>query len=143
MLQEIIYSWQDFDSDMRILSGRVSGSGVLPDFIVGIKRGGLIPSVKFSHILDIPLRVATIYKDNISIELEDVSRSSNLLLVDEICDSGDTLQRMRSYLLSEGFSNIYSACLFYNIRQSFTVDYSARKIDREKENRWIVFPWEN
>jgi len=143
MLQEIIYSWQDFDSDMRILSGRVSASGVMPHFIVGIKRGGLVASVKFSHILSVPLRVATINKDVIDIELEDVSKSSNLLLVDEICDSGDTLQRIRSYLIAEGFPNIYSACLFYNIRQSFIVDYTARKIDREKENRWIVFPWEN
>lgn len=143
MLQEIKYSWQDFDSDMRILSGKVSESGKIPDFIIGIKRGGLLPSVKFSHILSVPLRVATIYKDNIDIELEDVSKSSNLLLVDEICDSGDTLQKMRSYLLHEGFANIRSACLYYNIRQSFLVDYSARKIDREKENGWIVFPWEN
>ena len=143
MLKEIIYSWQDFDSDMRILSGLVSRSGKLPDFIIGIKRGGLIPSVKFSHILSAPLRVATIYKDNISIELEDVSKSSNLLLVDEICDSGDTLHKIRSHLILDGFSNVYSACLYYNIRQSFMVDYSARKIDREKENKWIVFPWEN
>jgi hypoxanthine phosphoribosyltransferase len=143
MLQEIKYSWQDFDSDMRILSGKVSESGKIPDFIIGIKRGGLLPSVKFSHILSVPLRVATIYKDNINIELEDVSKSSNILLVDEICDSGDTLQKMRSYLLHEGFANIRSACLYYNIRQSFLVDYSARKIDREKENGWIVFPWEN
>ena len=143
MLQEIKYSWRDFDSDMRILSGKVSESGKIPDFIIGIKRGGLLPSVKFSHILSVPLRVATIYKDNINIELEDVSKSSNLLLVDEICDSGDTLQKMRSYLLHEGFANIRSACLYYNIRQSFLVDYSARKIDREKENGWIVFPWEN
>ncbi len=143
MLKEIIYSWQDFDSDMRILSGRISSSGSLPDFIVGIKRGGLIASVKFSHILATPMRVATIYKNNISIELEDVSKSSNLLLVDEICDSGDTLQRVKSHLLSEGFLNIRSACLYYNTRQSFIVDYTARKIDREKENKWIVFPWEN
>jgi xanthine phosphoribosyltransferase len=128
---------------MRILSGKVSESGKIPDFIIGIKRGGLLPSVKFSHILSVPLRVATIYKDNINIELEDVSKSSNILLVDEICDSGDTLQKMRSYLLHEGFANIRSACLYYNIRQSFLVDYSARKIDREKENGWIVFPWEN
>jgi hypoxanthine phosphoribosyltransferase len=143
MLQEIRYSWQDFDSDMRILSGKISESGSIPDFIIGIKRGGLLPSVKFSHILSVPLRVATIYKDNISIELEDISKSSNLLLVDEICDSGDTLQKMMSHLLSEGFLNVRSACLYYNIRQSFLVDYSARKIDRDKENRWIVFPWEN
>lgn len=143
MLQEIRYSWQDFDSDMRILSGKISESGNIPDFIIGIKRGGLLPSVKFSHILSVPLRVATIHKDNISIELDDVSKSSSLLLVDEICDSGDTLQKMMSHLISEGFTKIHSACLYYNIRQSFLVDYTARKIDRDKENRWIVFPWEN
>lgn len=142
-MQETRYTWEDFDNDIRIISGFISASGWFPDFIIGVKRGGLIPAVRLSHILKIPMKIASTDNNNISIELKNVSKSDRLLLVDEICDSGDTLQKIRHDLLLGGYIEVRSACLYYNIRQSFIADYYARKIDRDKNNNWIVFPWES
>ena len=52
---KIFYSWQDFDESIEILTNYITMSGWTPDYIVGVKRGGLVPAIKLSHVFDKPL----------------------------------------------------------------------------------------
>jgi hypoxanthine phosphoribosyltransferase len=77
-------------------------------------------------------------------EVEEISTDKKILIVDDICDSGITLSQIILKFYSKGFDidKIKTCALFYNISQNFLVDCYTREIDRLKDDRWILFPWE-
>jgi hypoxanthine phosphoribosyltransferase len=149
MPQKINYAWNDFDDDIEILTNYIHASQWLPDYIVGVKRGGLVPAIKLSHIFNKPLIMMSCQlrdnKDNEVrlYEVEQLPKQKNILIVDDICDSGITLQKIFYQLSLEGFSNIKACSLIYNPAQDFHIDYYSREIDRSQDDRWIIFPWES
>ncbi len=115
--------------------------------VVGIARGGLIPAVIISHKLDIPMLTYSVssYKGKtrhtINVTqggglLSKLEKDHKILIVDDICDSGHTIDHMRS-LLSE--YDITVATLVARPKTRYMVDYSTPfGID----DRWVQFPWE-
>jgi xanthine phosphoribosyltransferase len=148
MPDKVFYSWSDFDNDIDILANYINTNQWIPDYIVGVKRGGLVPAIKLSHVFNKPLIMMSCQlRDNKDkevrlYEVEQLPKDKNVLIVDDICDSGATFKTIIDRLLVEGFSNIKTCSLIYNFAQDFRVDYCAREIDRFHDTRWIVFPWE-
>jgi uncharacterized protein len=140
-----------FIDDVRTLARFLRSSDWQPDFIVGIGRGGLVPAVFLSHATGIALlsvdhssKVPT-FGDELLTKLADKTNvGERLLIVDDINDSGKTLQYLKAAFLEAGgiAASLRVAVLIDNIRSIETVDYRARTIDREQEPRWFVFPWE-
>lgn len=91
--------------------------------IYGIPRGGLVIAVMMSHILNIPYtdRLQSLYGER-------------FLVVDDIADSGETLQQMRA----EVFKNAEFATIHYNKDSIFKPNFYVSM----KQNDWIVYPWE-
>lgn len=92
--------------------------------VYGLPRGGLIFAVMISHKLHIPMLA---------------SPCKGCLIVDDICDSGESLVHYRKN--SSGHED-----LEYNIA---TMYYKENKLGivpdcyfETKEDKWIVFPWE-
>ena len=103
------------------LCTQISTSYIKFDSIYGLQRGGLIPAVMISHKLGIPM-VETI-------------KSSNTLIVDDICDSGETFTKW-----SKKYPTIEFACLHYKPHTSnFVPTFSANRLQSDS---WIVYPWE-
>lgn len=151
MSNKTVYSWSDFDTDIEAISNQLINTHWAPDYIVGVKRGGLIPAIKLSHILNKPLimmscqlRDSTDNKVRLY-EVEEVPNDKNILIVDDICDSGITMSQIMVQFLANLFvpSNVRTCALIFNTAQKFLVDYSGRNIDRTEDDSWIVFPWEN
>jgi len=146
---QIFYSWNDFDDDMELLTNHIRSTKWIPDYIVGVKRGGLIPAIKLSHIFNKPLIMMSCqlrdHTDNEVrlYEVEEIPKDKNILIVDDICDSGITLKKIVDQLCIEGFSKIRTCSLIFNTSQDFPIDYPGRDIDRKIDDRWILFPWEN
>lgn len=144
----IFYSWEDFDKDSLYIGRQLHASNWTPDYIVGVKRGGLIPAIKLSHLLNKPLIMMSCqlrdHTDNEVrlYEVEEIPKDKKILVVDDICDSGLTLQKIMAELSIKGFSQIRTCSLFYNTSQSFVIDYKARIINRLQDSSWILFPWE-
>ena len=111
---KLYLSWDDINILVEDLCHTLASSGVQIKSITGIERGGLIPAVMISHKLNIPY-VTKINKDT--------------LVVDDICDSGETLKNMVSG---------YTATLHYKKTAVFTPDFYAKEVGSE----WIVYPWE-
>ncbi len=86
--------------------------------IYGIPRGGLIPAVRLSHILKIPLTQ----------EIEE-----NTLVVDEICDSGETLKKILEK------HKVKTLSLHTRKSSKIKPDITGEFI---QNNDWIVYPWE-
>lgn len=51
----IKYSWQDVEKAVQDIAMQMYKSNWRPDYIVGITRGGLVPSVMLSHMTGVPL----------------------------------------------------------------------------------------
>jgi hypoxanthine phosphoribosyltransferase len=141
------YNWFNFDEDVIKLATKISEDW-MPDYVAGVKRGGIIPAVKLSHLLGKPLIVISCQlRDNEDrevklLEAEKLPKNKKILVVDDICDSGETFDKIAYKLKSYGFNEIKCCSLFYNESQAFLIDFKANLIDRSKDDRWIVFPWE-
>lgn len=150
-VNKLIYSWNDFDSDCETIFSKLLSSNWIPDYIVGVKRGGLIPAVVLSHKFNKPLIMMSCQLRDSSdkevrlYEVEEVPNDKNVLIVDDICDSGITMSKIMVQFFSNLFApnNVRTCSLIYNTDQRFIVDYYSKEINRQIENRWIVFPWEN
>lgn len=139
------YSWNDFQKDLLYINNKIYYSGWLPDVVVGIKRGGLVPAVAMSHLFQIPMHTITYQsregeKNTCFVDLLKLNYDLKILIVDDICDTGETFKEIKNK--TKNYKNIKFCSIYYNIRQGFEVDYFTRKIDREKNQDWIVFPWE-
>ena len=111
---KVFVYWDDISILVDELCSTITSSGVQIKSITGIERGGLIPAVMISHKLNIPY-TTKINKDT--------------LVVDDICDSGETLKNMVAG---------YTATLHYKKTASFTPDFYSKEVGEE----WIVYPWE-
>lgn len=111
---KVFVYWDDITVLVDELCNTITSSGVQIKSITGIERGGLIPAVMISHKLNIPY-TTKINKDT--------------LVVDDICDSGETLKNMVAG---------YTATLHYKKTASFTPDFYSKEVGDE----WIVYPWE-
>jgi hypoxanthine phosphoribosyltransferase len=151
MKEKLVYSWENFDNDVKIIKLQLLANNWIPDYIVGVKRGGLIPAIKLSHTLNKPMIMMSCQlrdsadKEVRLYEVEEIPKDKNILIVDDICDSGITMSKIIIQFLSNFFppNNVKTCSLFYNISQNFYVDYYARSINRLVEDRWISFPWES
>ncbi len=136
--------------------------GFKPDYVVGITRGGLNPALMISHYLDIPmhtLKVSLRDDDHCETNLwmaEEAYTGKNILIVDDINDSGATLnwiiedwEKSVSLPIDETWDHTWNksvkfAVLVDNENSAFgLVDYVGMSINKFDDPSWIIFPWEN
>lgn len=142
------YSSSDFIQDVDKVAHDIIVAGKEIDYIVGITRGGLMPSVLLSHRLDVPMRTvswSTFHKDQMREHAydiaDDISEGKNILLVDDILDSGRTIQELlEDWQCPRDAISI--AVLLHNTDQSIMPDYFGRQFSRKTDPAWIDFWWE-
>lgn len=151
MSDKFYYSWYDLDYDIHHIYFELQCDEWLPDYVVGVKRGGLIPAIKLSHLFNRPLIMMSCQlRDSTDnevrlYEVEQIPSDKKILIVDDICDSGITLSKIIKKFDINGFStaNIKTCSLIFNTDQKFLVNYYGRTINRSTFNKWIAFPWEH
>jgi uncharacterized protein len=128
------------------IEDRLVHSMFIPDVILGVNRGGLIPGVYLSHrmnrpheALDVRLRDHRAESD-LDVLYRHVSRGSKILIIDDINDSGATFNHIAENCIYD--SNIRYAAVINNRPSAFEVNYYGYEIDKSVEDRWVVFPWE-
>ncbi len=131
---EIILMLKDIIQKLKIDDYR-------PDFIVGLNRGGLPLAVMMSHYFKVPcIPIQASLRDyNKWDVLIEINNDKKYLIMDDICDSGDTLFKLSKTYSQE---NIKYAVLIHNIKSKFNPDYRSKEIDRSKDLSWMVYPWE-
>lgn len=109
----------------------------VPELVVGLARGGLVPANYISQFFD-----CNFYALNKQEQFPEYNEIGNILIVDDINDTGKTFTDVNNDLSIIGIEVRY-ASLLDNASSDFTVDYYGREIDKAKDPSWIVFPWEN
>ena len=145
-------AYESFVADVQAIACQLERDAWVPQFIVGIGRGGLVPGAYLSHrtgiamlSVDYSSHVAG-FSDELLAKLAKMSIAGDrILFVDDINDSGATLVYLRDAILASGgiAGNQRVAVLINNRRSRATVDYWSRMIDRDVDKDWFVFPWES
>ena len=147
-------SWDDYHRSIEVLAKQVFDSGWTFDHVLCLARGGLRPGDVFSRLFNVPLSILTVssYReeggtqrgalciaDRITSTAD--ALSGRLLLIDDLVDSGDTLQRVGEWLLNRHpeISEIRSAVIWYNENSSVCPDYFVHPV---AGNPWIHQPFE-
>ena len=115
--------WRDVEDAVERLATNIINSKVEITAVGGLPRGGLIPAVMLSHKMNIPF----VSQANIA------GVVGNILIVDDICDTGKTLKRFKFE------DNVYTATLHYKSSAEYEPNFWWRLA---YENEWIVYPWE-
>lgn len=144
-------SHDDFLAATQAVVAAVQRGGWMPDYLVGIGRGGLVPAVYMAHALNLPMlsvdhssKVPGFADELLGKVAKKSADGVKLLIVDDINDSGGTIAHVRALLAGSGGDSdqLRFAVLIDNIRSQMRVDYYAEAIDRHDDKRWFVFPWE-
>tara|TARA_B100000963_G_C22586019_1_gene653124 strand:- start:950 stop:1402 length:453 start_codon:yes stop_codon:yes gene_type:complete len=138
---------EDFINSLKKIIKQIRNTNWSPNIILSINRGGCIPGIYLSHhlnlkhkVIDIQLRDSTRPPD-LKIIKEKINEFDNILLVDDINDSGKTLKTI--YDLSNSYSKtIYNATLIFNQESKVKTDFYGKIIRRSEDKNWYVFPWE-
>jgi hypoxanthine phosphoribosyltransferase len=116
--------------------------------IIAIQRGGLLPAVILAHMLELPITVVSysskVGKGNDKTEtniLPLIDKEDRVLIVDDICDSGNTLYEVKSFYERDGLF-AYTFVLYYKSLHAPMIipDFHWRTIPENAG--WIIFPYE-
>ena len=142
------YSWEDIEISVKDINEQINSTDWKPDVIIGIANGGSIPATLFSKISNIPCKIVTVQlRDGTvqeTLDIDDIHTKygKNILIVDEINDTGETLLWiLNNWHLST--SDIKIATLTYNKASMINSDFYYWKIDKRIDPVWIVYPWES
>ncbi len=141
-------SWEHVNTLSRIVAKSVRTFGFQPDFIIGLARGGFVPSRNLADFLGV--------KDLISLKVGHWGVASNtgkaelkypikidltgkkVLIVDDITDTGDSMILAKDYVQTLGPAEIKTATLMHITHSKFVPDFYAEEV---KEWTWFIFPW--
>jgi len=143
-------SWEQFHRDARALTWRLTASERKFKAIACITRGGLVPALIVARELNIRL-IDTIcitsyhdYKEQgavqvmkgISPELSALAADggSEILLIDDLVDTGKTARIVRDMLPRAHFATVYAKPMGRPLVDTFVTEVS--------QDTWIYFPWD-
>jgi hypoxanthine phosphoribosyltransferase len=153
-MKKVYVSWSDVESMTQHILRQMHQDAWQPDYVVGITRGGLVPANLISQYLGVPMETLKVSLRGEQPDCEsnfwmpeDADRGQRILIVDDINDSGETLnwiQKDWGQSVQWG-DNVRLAVLYDNESSAsqHTPDYSAQDMNKAQDPQWIVFPWES
>ncbi|MPV88913.1 phosphoribosyltransferase [Georgenia ruanii] len=158
-----VLGWEEFGEAARELARTVVRSGWMPDVVVAVARGGLVPAGAVAYALDVKAMgtlnvefytgvAETLPEPVVLPPLMDTSDlpGRRVLVVDDVADSGRTLALVMEMIRAHGLPaeadgagdgaglpvEARSAVIYAKPRSVIEPDYVWRHTDR-----WINFPW--
>lgn len=177
-MKKVYYSWKEVQGAVLDIARQMAADDWKPDYIVGLTRGGLIPANLLSqytgikmHTLNVSLRDSDLGPEsnlwmaedafgyvpdsNKNDVRHDMALAKKILIVDDINDSGATLnwikEDWKSGCLPDNTrwsnvwgNNVRTAVLTHNQASEFTdPDYHVWTVNKAEDDCWLVYPWED
>ncbi len=130
------------------LSSKILQSGYYPDVVIGVLRGGYIIARLVTDVIqveDLGVVEVKFYKGIgeraerpiITQPLTTDVRGKKVLIIDDVVDSGRTLQVVSEQVRLRGAKDVKSAALYYKPKSIIKPDYFIVETEA-----WVFFPWE-
>jgi hypoxanthine phosphoribosyltransferase len=160
--RDLWVSWEDYHHAIEALALLVHDSGWKFDQILCLARGGLRPGDVFSRIFNVPLAILSVssYREDAG-TLQgalDIARhitstggagsdtvsgslGGNVLLLDDLVDSGVTLGRVQTHIAAQfpAVREVKSAVIWYKACSAVQPDFYVQHLP---DNPWIHQPFE-
>ena len=145
-MEVLKFKFDEINMMSRLIASRAESDNFT--HVLGIARGGLVPATILSYELDLPLITCSVssyhgterneLRINQDIKLSEFTQDSKLLLIDDICDTGETMQWLSNRLTLANVKHS-KACIFTKTKHTEYLDHYGFVVPDDK---WIVFPWE-
>jgi len=117
-MKKVYYTWQDVERQTQEILRQLQRDAWMPDYVVGLTRGGLVPANLISQYLEVPMETLKVSlrdggepesnlwmaEDAYGYEVFDPMCSNDgrkkILIVDDINDSGATLNWIKQDWMS-------------------------------------------
>jgi len=160
-MKKQLVTWRDVEHHVQEILRQMQRDSWMPDYVVGLTRGGLVPANMISQYLDVPMETLKVkLRDHADTEsnsqiAHDAFINKRILIVDDINDTGATLNWIKKdWMKDEPETGRWNAVWGGNVRvatlydnesskSELTVDYTAVTINKADEDVWIDFPWES
>jgi hypoxanthine phosphoribosyltransferase len=143
-----VLTWPDYGVGIRELARQIADDGFRPDIILGIARGGLIPTGSLGYALSIKncymmnIEYYTDIDERLDVpvilppylEVVDL-HGSKVLIVDDVADTGHTLAKVYDFV-AHAVDEARAAVIYEKPASVIKSDYVWRRTDR-----WINVPW--
>jgi len=141
-------TWNQIYDMLIELADKIRGNGFEPDIIVGISRGGWLPTRVLSDLLDNP-HIASVgvefyvgvaeanYEPKLTQPISVSVLDKKILIVDDVVDTGKSATLIKAHLYREGVKEAKILTLYYKPWSIVRPDYYGKDT-----SDWIVFPWE-
>lgn len=137
-------SWEDFHGICKALAQAVSP--FQPEIILAVGRGGYYPGTLLAHLLQVeiyPVRVSRRVNDLVMyntprwlVEPPPLIKGQRVLVVDEICSSGETMTMVKDKAAALGAHEIKSAVMYAHTGGVSAADYIGLITDALLLNPW-------
>jgi len=144
-----LLTWGEIQRLARRLARLIQTSGYQPDIVIAIARGGYVPARLICDFLDIynlsSIRVAHYTTGAHKNQVARLSSPLNIdvhglrvLIIDDVSDTGDTLQVTLDHVRSFNPTEVKIGVLHHKTVSSIAPDFYAKKIIKW---RWLIYPW--
>ena len=137
-------SWEDFHGICKGLALAVSA--YQPEIILAVGRGGYYPGTLLAHLLQVeiyPVRLSRRVNDIVKfkkprwlVRPPQAVKGKRVLVVDEICSTGETLRMVKESAAARGAIAVRSAVLYAHTWGAGTPDYTGLVSDSLLLNPW-------
>ena len=144
-------SWAEADAWADRIEASVRAAGRAPDTIVALTRGGWVPARLLADRLGIR-RLVSIRLQHWGVTAQPSGKAElteglsgpvageNVLVVDDITDTGESLALATDAARRAGAARVESAAFLHIAHSKFVPDYFGEEIPRDAWV-WVVFPW--
>jgi hypoxanthine phosphoribosyltransferase len=144
-------SWEDFHGLCKGLV--VAISSFQPEIILAIGRAGYYPGTLIAHMLQVelyPVRLSRRVKDIVTyqspqwiLEPPIAVKNHRVLIVDEICSTGETITMVKQKVTAMGAQAVKSAVLYAHNKGASVPDYIGLITDALLLNPWDREIWKD
>lgn len=141
-------TWEEI-FDLSIKLSKKIIADYRPDIVVGIAKGGWVPARNLCDLMDINdlLSIKVSHwgkvarpsgKAEITYGLDANLRGKNVLVVDDIADTGESVKSAVKYLRKNKPKSIKSATIYHIEKCAYKPDFYGKTV---KGWKWLIFPW--
>lgn len=144
----VVPSWNDMQNYAKKTAELIKKSRFYPEVIIALSRGGLVPSrllADFLHIKNVlaikvdhwGITAAKDGKAKISHGLDKDLSGRKVLIVDDITDTGESMELALQHIKSLNPTEVKTAALIHLRNSKYIPDFYGY----ERGWAWIIFPW--